>query len=266
MRLLFDGVNAATVPAGSWAVAGYVNGEWPSYSALVDRFPSAVHLAISVNASGQAKILDVESGDAIPAQAPGWVADQRAAGDPYPVVYMNESSWQAVKDAFAAQPGIAPPLYWVASYVSDPAKPPAVPAGAIAIQYYDFGGYDVSAAADYWPGVDPEPPTPATVSEDDDMALQIEPLSVHPGEYAYAFAPDKTEFVLVADGYSSPPAQLRIVLWGGSGGNQPDVMSDVQVGGSSGVHTLGHNLPSGCSGVTVRRLDAQAYPVGIAFK
>ena len=92
--------------------------------------------------------------------------------------------------------------------------------------------------------------------------MQIEPLSVHAGEYAFAFAPDKTEMVLVADGYSDTPAQLRIAIWTS---NAASVINDLELGGTSGVHTVGHTLPSGCTGVTVRRLDGQDFPVGIAF-
>lgn len=261
MRYMFDGVTAATVPVGSWAVAGYVNGEWPSYDALVAEFPSAVHLTVSVNATGRAKILDVENGDASPAEAPRWVLDQRAAGDPYPVVYMNQATWPAVKQQFAAQQ-VTPPLYWVAAYTADALPPSAIPVGAVAVQYYDFGGYDASVVADYWPGVDPEPaPTVVSMVDQKEDPMQIEPLSAHPGEYAIAAAPNVTELVLVADGDDGPPASLRIASWVGDS----PLVETIEVGGSA-HHSVGHQLPAGCNGVTIRRSDTQVYPVGVAFK
>jgi hypothetical protein len=256
---MYDGVNPDTVPAGAAIYAGYVDGEWQSYDALVSEYPSALHVSICVTSADSARVLDVETGDATPDEAPAWASRQRAGGNPYPVVYMDESNWPSVQSAFSDQ-GVAAPLYWVAAYVSDPTDVPTIPDGAIALQYYDYGGYDASVAADYWPGLDPAPVTTSTDDEDDDM--QIEPLSVHPGEYAFAFAPDKTEMVLVADGYSSPPASLRIAVWTA---NDSSVLDGLEIGGSSGRHTVGHSFPSGTTGVTVRRLDSEDYPVGITF-
>ena len=260
-RMMFDGVDASSVPSGAAIYAGYLDGDWQSYDPLVARYPGALHVSICVSSSDSARVLDVESGDASADEAPGWVARQRAAGSADPAVYMNASTWPSVQAAFADQ-GVAPPLYWVADYVEDPSQPPGIPDGAIALQYYDFGGYDASVAADYWPGLDPPPAPPPTI-DDEDESMQIEPLSVHPGEYAFAFAPSKSEMVLVADGYGDPPAQLRIAVWNQ---NAPLVLSDVQLGGDSGVHTLAQALGSGTTGVTVRRLDTQDYPVGIAFQ
>jgi hypothetical protein len=259
-RMMFDGVEAGSVPAGAALYAGYVDGEWQSYDPLAAAYPGALHVSICVTSSDSARVLDVENGDASPDEAPGWAARQRAAGTAYPTVYMNESTWASVQAAFADQ-GVAPPLYWVAAYVDDSSQVPAVPSGAVALQYYDFGGYDASVVADYWPGLDPAPPAASGNEEDEEM--QIEPVSVHPGEYAYAFAPSKSEMVLVADGYGNPPAQLRIAIWNH---NSSAVLADVELGGSSGVHTFGHTFASGTTGVTVHRLDDQDYPVGIAFQ
>ena len=155
-RTMFDGIYPDQVPAGAAIYAGYVDGDWQSYEGLVADRPGALHVSICVTSSGSARVLDVESGDASPAEAPPWATRQRAGGNPYPVVYMSESAWPAVKAAFADQ-DVAAPLYWVAAYVDDPSDVPAIPAGAIALQYYDYGGYDASVVADYWPGLDPAP-------------------------------------------------------------------------------------------------------------
>ena len=262
MRSMFDGIEPGTVPAGADIYAGYDDGDWQSFAGLTAAYPGKLYVSICVTASGSARVLDIESGDAIPEEAPGWAATERASGNLYPVCYMNESTWPAVKAAFAAQ-NVAPPLYWVAAYVDDPTTPPAaLPDGAIALQYYDFGGYDASIAADYWPGLDPAPATSPTAVLEEEDPMQIEPLSVHPGEYAIAFAPDKTEMVLVADGYDDAPAQLRVAFWNQ---NNPLVMPSLEIGGSSKVHTVGHPMAAGTTGVTIRRLDGQDYPVGIAF-
>lgn len=165
-RLGYDGITPASVPAGAAVYLGYVNGTWPSFAAIKAQHPRKLYISISVNASGRAMCLDVENGDATPQQAPGWVTAERAAGNANPIVYMNQSTWAVVKAEFVAQ-NVAMPLFWVASYVTDPSKAPAIPAGAIGVQYYDYGGYDVSVLADYIPGVDPTPDPPAPTQEDD---------------------------------------------------------------------------------------------------
>lgn len=158
MRTLYDGITAAEVPDG-WGVAGYTDGNWPDFAALKLRWPDAVHISIAAHPADDAKALDVETGDATPAEAPGWASRQREAGDPYPWVYCNESTWPEVIYEFAQQK-VPAPLYWIALYDGVA----TVPAGAIAKQHTNTPGYDISAVADYVPGIDPAP-------EGADMAL-----------------------------------------------------------------------------------------------
>lgn len=176
-RLMFDGITPSSVPAGAAIYAGYIGGNWPSFTGLAAKYPTALHVSIAVNASETARALDVEKGDATPAQAPGWAEDQRKTGQPHPIIYCNTSTWPQVRAEFAAQ-HVAPPLYWVAEYVTDPTRPPAIPAGAIGIQFFDYGGYDASIMADYIPGLDPTPtPTPPAhppvTPEEDDMKASV---------------------------------------------------------------------------------------------
>ncbi len=194
-RTMYDGVNPATVPAGAAVYAGYNQGSWQSLPALVAKFPAALHVSICVNASGSARVLDVETGDATPEQAPGWVTRQRAGGAAYPVVYCNTSTWPAVRAAFAAQ-RVAPPLYWVAEYVADPTRPPVIPAGAIGIQYYDHGGYDASLVADYWPGLDPAP-VPIAQLEENDVANYTQTCNPATGRAGIGHAAGEVRLVQV---------------------------------------------------------------------
>jgi hypothetical protein len=184
-RLGFDGITPASVPAGAAIYLGYVNGSWPSFAALKAQHPGKLYVSISVNATGRAQCLDVEKGDATPQQAPGWVKAQRAAGNHYPIVYCNESTWPTVKAEFTAQ-NVAAPLYWVARYVADPSKVGVIPAGAIGVQDYDFGGYDRSQMADYIPGLDPAPvappvkaPVPSTLEGDMDWTVLDAPIAAN---------------------------------------------------------------------------------------
>lgn len=156
-RTMYDSVSANGVPTDGDLYAGYVNGNYPSYEGLVTRFPYKPILAISVDPSHPADILDCETGDATPEQCPDWAELCRSFGY-VPCVYMNSSTWPSVEQQFMLQ-HINPPLWWVANYDDGPVVPP----GAIAVQWrgdvHDAAGsnYDQSLVSDYWPGVDPPP-------------------------------------------------------------------------------------------------------------
>lgn len=165
MRTMYDGVNsdAPGIPVSAQLVAGYDDGLYRWSAADWARFPNSIHVHIAVFASTDSGVvLDVETGDATPAQSVDWVLMRRRAGVD-PTVYCNTSTWPSVRAAFAAR-GVAEPHYWVAQY--DNAA--TIPAGAIAKQYADdillSKPYDLSAVADHWPGVDPAP-TPAIPKE-----------------------------------------------------------------------------------------------------
>lgn len=72
------------------AVGGYTGGSWPDYDGMVTAFPNDKHLAIAPNAGLRGDCLDVERGDATPADVPGWLASWTPFGNtPEPVVYVN---------------------------------------------------------------------------------------------------------------------------------------------------------------------------------
>nr|WP_225439810.1 hypothetical protein [Amycolatopsis eburnea] len=160
---MYDAVTAGNIlkkDKRPMLVAGYIDriklAPWTDADWAL--FPDALKVRIVKKAStNDGHVLDVEPGDATPAQAPGWAAMRRRSGFAYPVIYCNRSTWPLVKAAFADQ-GVEPPLYWIATASGRP----EIPAGAIAAQYLlDVApGIDVSAVADYWPGVDPAPTSP----------------------------------------------------------------------------------------------------------
>jgi hypothetical protein len=153
---MYDSITPSSIPAGATMVAGYVDGWYANMPAMASRFPSAVRVPIAVFAhTDDGIVLDVETGDATPAQATGWVQMRRSHGVD-PTVYCDSSTWPAVRAAFQAA-GVPEPHYWIAEYDGVP----TIPAGAIAKQYKSTDPWDISAVADYWPGVDPPPPPPA---------------------------------------------------------------------------------------------------------
>lgn len=88
---MYDAVDTTAIPADAMAVAGYVNGRWPTFSSLAKSHPNAKRLSIAVSAEADAECLDIERFDAVPAQAPAWVRRQKARGVKKPVVYCSVS-------------------------------------------------------------------------------------------------------------------------------------------------------------------------------
>lgn len=151
-RLMYDGVTPSRIPIEATMVAAYVDGRYANVVAMRSRFPHARLVTIAVFASTNAgNVLDVEKGDATPTQAPGWVVKRRRAGID-PTVYCSASLWPSVRQAFRSL-NVPEPHYWIADYDGDP----RIPAGAIAKQYKNTPGYDISSVVNYWPGVDPKP-------------------------------------------------------------------------------------------------------------
>jgi hypothetical protein len=151
-RTMFDAVTPGNLPRGARIVAGYSDGLYSNMKEIDAAFPSAIHVDIAVSSNFDGgHVLDVERGDALPGNAPGWVVRRRNNGID-PSVYCDASTWPSVRAAFHSQ-GIAEPHYWIAQYDGDPTIPP----GAVAKQYASNAAYDTSSVADYWPGIDPAP-------------------------------------------------------------------------------------------------------------
>jgi len=154
MRKMYDSVTPENIPKDAAIVGGYLNGRYAWSASDWARFPNSVHVRISVRAAFlDGHVLDVEPGDATPAQSVGWVKARRAAGAD-PSIYCNRSTWPQVRAAFATahEPE---PHYWIAT-ASGKFE---IPAGAVAAQYLlDVDGVDRSAVADHWPGVDSAQP------------------------------------------------------------------------------------------------------------
>lgn len=93
---MWDAIEISQIPANPQAVAGYVGGQWPTWSSLVKAFPRASVLSIAVNSSEDADCLDIENGDAVPSDAPAWYARQKARGVARPCFYANTSTMPAV--------------------------------------------------------------------------------------------------------------------------------------------------------------------------
>lgn len=153
---MYDSTNPLDIPTTAQMVAGYDDGIYAWTTAGWGRFPNAVKVEIAISASHNfGHVLDVENGDATPAQAPGWVRMRMAAGVLRPTLYVNRSAWATVASYCAG----LPVDWWVATL--DGTKTVTPPPGVIypiAIQWANSnisgGHYDLSVVASSWPEVD----------------------------------------------------------------------------------------------------------------
>jgi hypothetical protein len=166
---MYDGIDsdADVIPTSAQLVAGYDDGFYAWKDTDWARFPDSVHVHIVVHQSSNfGAVLDVEEGNASPAQSVDWVLMRRLAGAD-PTVYCNEeNTLPLVQAAFKAR-NVVEPHYWLANYNGSQ----TIPVGAVAHQYESDVNWDISSVADYWPGVDPEP-------QGEDMALTPEDAQV----------------------------------------------------------------------------------------
>lgn len=94
--IMYDSVTVDTVPDSPQAVAGYTGGNWPTYGPLVQRFPNAKHLSIAVQAYMNGRALDVETGDATDADAPGWFNSHADKSEGKAILYTFASDRKSV--------------------------------------------------------------------------------------------------------------------------------------------------------------------------
>lgn len=132
--LMYDSTDVGEIPNNAKAVAGYVGGRWPTFRELLRKFRHAYHISIAISAAENAECLDIENGDAIPQEAPGWVRRQKSRGIRRPILYANLSTMPAVI-LYLKRAGIAlsEVRLWVAHYTGTP----HIPEGFDACQFED---------------------------------------------------------------------------------------------------------------------------------
>lgn len=136
MVTMFDSIDVAQIPRDAVAVAGYVGGHWPTYWEILkmQAFVHAKKLSIAVNSSENADCLDVESGDAIPADVPHWYWRQKLRGAKRPCIYASLSVMPAIEKELALHHiGRRAVRLWGAHYTNAP----HIPLGYDACQWTD---------------------------------------------------------------------------------------------------------------------------------
>lgn len=134
---VYDSTTPSALPSDT-TDAVYANG---SFFARPSEVPSHSRLWITVNTSDpNANVLDVEPGDATPAQAGQWVVAHDKVSSQPAVVYQSLGNWSAVK---AEVPRGYPVQYWIA----DPTGSPHLVPGSSATQWYWGKTVDISETA-----------------------------------------------------------------------------------------------------------------------
>jgi len=120
--IMYDAIDLSQIPASAPAVAGYVSGRWPTFAHLRGQFPHALLLSIAITAGENADCLDIETGDATPADAAGWYERQKARGITRPCLYASASVMESdvVPVMMAAGIGRNAVRLWSAHYTGVP--------------------------------------------------------------------------------------------------------------------------------------------------
>ena len=141
MTTMYDSVSPELIPADAAAVAGYADGRYLWSSGDWARFQQAIPLSVCCFPGSRADVLDIESGCAGPLDAPGWCDRFDRASRRAPTLYVNRGNWDAVRRAVG--PRVVD--YWVSTLDGTLYVP-----GAVAVQYWDTGAYDLSVVWDEW--------------------------------------------------------------------------------------------------------------------
>ena len=141
--LLYDSIKPEAVPAGQ-AIAAYATGTYANSADEVAGRDSV--LWIDTRATDpSASVLDVEPGDASPAEAAQWVRE-RLSAHPHAVaiLHTSKSEWLQLREAVSGLPAAMRDRvrYWIA----DPTGRPHVLDGASATQWYWGDRYDITTA------------------------------------------------------------------------------------------------------------------------
>ncbi len=138
---MYDSVTPSSIPSHQ-AAAVYSTGSYATTPGQVRHLGHALWIDTTGH-NYSASVLDVEPGDATPAQAASW-AFHRLQAHPHSLarIYTMISQWPAAQSAVRGLPG------WMQSHVrwwiADPTGVPHIVPGASATQWYWGSSYDLS--------------------------------------------------------------------------------------------------------------------------
>jgi hypothetical protein len=90
---MYDAIVLSNIPPDASAVAGYVDGRWPTWNGVMTRWPTARHVSITVTGGSEADVCDVEAGNVTVQGAIQWISRMKRLGHPAPGVYASLDTW-----------------------------------------------------------------------------------------------------------------------------------------------------------------------------
>ncbi|HZR50130.1 MAG TPA: hypothetical protein VFB06_11480 [Streptosporangiaceae bacterium] len=223
--IMFDSITPDLLPTGAgYCYAGYVSGRWPDIGTIRQRFPHARTLSIAIDAAHDADALDIETGDATPADAAAWYERQRARGVTRPCLYASADLMQRNVVPLIEASGIARSAVrlWSAHYsykahICGPASCRLMSIEADGTQWTDTAlGRDLDEsllAADFF-GTAPHP-KPAPVPPE--VEVQSGQLSQGPGAVTVISVPWGSASTIAFGCDNSlqglPPVKLRVAIY-----------------------------------------------------
>ena len=208
-----DSVVGYYVDPGCAAYGAYYDGPYPDIQAMIDHVgTSPVIISISPYGSNGARCIDIEPGDAIPADAPQFYfnpshnSGQKDAGKP--IIYCTASDAQAVLD-YMANAGIARDdwylwsAHWIGYHICHPDSCGFPEADGT--QYASNSSFD----SNVWYAYMFQPPAPTWPLEAGDTGSLVNTLQVNLNRWAsYIGLKDK----LVTDSSYGPATTAAVVL------------------------------------------------------
>jgi hypothetical protein len=163
----YDSVSASGMPDDGAFYCFYSAGAFANGTAVKADHPSKLYLGITPTLSNVAgaDCLDIENGDATPADAPSFVKSAQPPNLNLPALYASESNIAAINSACSAA-GISRDKYYL--FQADWNDADSLPAGVDIAQYENTPEYDKDIAASYvfkgsTPPIPPTPPKPPVV-------------------------------------------------------------------------------------------------------
>jgi hypothetical protein len=143
--LIYDSVTPRSIPSGQQVVATYGDGPHPVSPSTVTGRKTVMWISIT-GRDYDASVVDVEPGNATPAEAASWAWHRlRSSPDAVARIYTMIREWPYVRAAVASFPAqMRARIHW---WIADPTGYPHLVPGSDATQWYWGSHYDISTAS-----------------------------------------------------------------------------------------------------------------------
>lgn len=173
-RLLYDSVDADSIPSQAAGMMGYVDGDYPSYAGMVVRFPNSAVISITVRGAPGARMADCERGAMTPFETAGWMAKELNAKR-RPSAYVSTGDYPYTKAGILDEFPNSFDQTKVDFFAAQWDRVQEIPAGYVGKQFASYlqlgTGYDLSIAEATWvtPWLPPAKPPVSPVPSKEDL-------------------------------------------------------------------------------------------------